>query len=394
MHNRKQPMRLQVLDSIASVPREAWDALLDEAATPFVRWDFLEALEATKCASPRSGWVPRHLAAYRDGLLVAAAPAYVRTGSDGDFSRDWGWASAASRAGLAFYPKLAVTVPFTPCTGRRILVARGEDRERSVAAIAGLARDLCRREQLGSLQVLFPLAGEADELERAGLALRIDHQFHWQNDGYRTFDEFLARFRSKDRNAIKREMRAPAEQGIEIRTVRGEELRARSAEVAREAHALHRATIDKLMWGRGWLNQAFYERVFSRLPEHVEMVEARKDGRLVAGAFNVVSTDRLFGRYWGSFEDHPFLHFNVCLYHSIRDCIARGLRAFEGGAGGEHKLSRGFLPAETFSAHAFSDPRLDRAMREALGTELDERRAALAQWLSESPILKPAAEAR
>jgi len=387
-------MRLQVLDSIASVPREAWDALLDEAATPFVRWDFLEALEATKCASPRSGWVPRHLAAYRDGQLVAAAPAYVRTGSDGDFSRDWGWASAASRAGLSYYPKLAVTVPFTPCTGRRILVARGEDRERSVAAIAGLARDLCRREQLGSLQVLFPLAGEADELERAGLALRIDHQFHWQNDGYRTFDEFLARFRSKDRNAIKREMRAPAEQGIEIRTVRGEELRARSAEVAREAHALHRATIDKLMWGRGWLNQAFYERVFSRLPEHVEMVEARKDGRLVAGAFNVVSTDRLFGRYWGAFEEHPFLHFNVCLYHSIRDCIARGLRAFEGGAGGEHKLSRGFLPAETFSAHAFSDPRLDRAMREALGTELDERRTALAQWLSESPILKPAAEAR
>jgi predicted N-acyltransferase len=394
MHNRKQPMRLQVLDSIASVTREAWDALLDEAATPFVRWDFLEALEATKCAAPRSGWVPRHLVAYRDGQLVAAAPAYVRTGSDGDFARDWGWASAASRAGLAYYPKLAITVPFTPCSGRRILVARGEDRERSVAAIAGLARDLCRREHLGSLQVLFPLAEEADELERAGLALRIDHQFHWQNDGYRTFDEFLARFRSKDRNAIKREMRAPAEQGIEIRTVRGEELRARSAEVAREAHALHRSTIDKLMWGRGWLNEAFYERIFSRLHEHVEMVEARKDGRLVAGAFNVVSTDRLFGRYWGAFEEYPFLHFNVCLYHSVQDCIARGLRAFEGGAGGEHKLSRGFLPAETFSAHAFSDPRLDRAMREALSAELDERRSALARWLAESPILKPQAEAR
>ena len=387
-------MRLQVLDSIASVPREAWDALLDEAATPFVRWDFLEALEATRCASPRSGWVPRHLALYRDGQLVAAAPAYVRTGSDGDFSRDWGWASAASRAGLAYYPKLSVTVPFTPCTGRRVLVARGEDRERSVEAIAGLARDLCRRERLASLQVLFPLAEEAEELERAGLALRIDHQFHWRNEGYRSFDEFLARFRSKDRNAIKREMRAPAEQGIEIRTVRGEELRARSAQLAREAHSLHRATIDKLMWGRGWLNQAFYERVFSRLHEHVEMVEARKDGRLVAGAFNVASRDRLFGRYWGAFEEHRFLHFNVCLYHSVRECIARGLRAFEGGAGGEHKLSRGFLPAETFSAHSFSDPRLDRAMREALRAETEERRSALARWLSESPILKPQAEAR
>jgi len=387
-------MRLQVLDSIASVPREAWDALLDEAATPFVRWDFLEALESTRCASPRSDWVPRHLAAWRDGQLVACAPAYVRRGSDGDFSRDWGWASAASRAGLAYYPKLSMTVPFTPCTGRRILVAPGENRERSVAAIVGLARDLCRRERLGSLQFLFPLAGEAEELEKAGLALRVDHQFHWQNEGYRTFDEFLARFRSKDRNAIKREMRAPAEQGIEIRTVRGEKLRARSGELAREAHALHRSTIDKLMWGRGWLNQAFYERVFSRLPEHVEMVEARKDGRLVAGAFNVASKDRLFGRYWGAFEEHPFLHFNVCLYHSIRDCIERGLCAFEGGAGGEHKLSRGFLPAEVWSTHAFSDVRLDRAMREAFRAELDERREALARWLAQSPILKPQAEAR
>ena len=181
-------MRLQVLDSIASLPREAWDALLDEAATPFVRWDFLEALESTRCASPRSDWVPRHLAAWRDGQLVACAPAYVRRGSDGDFSRDWGWASAASRAGLAYYPKLSMTVPFTPCTGRRILVAPGENRERSVAAIVGLARDLCRRERLGSLQFLFPLAGEAEELEKAGLALRVDHQFHWQNEGYRTFE--------------------------------------------------------------------------------------------------------------------------------------------------------------------------------------------------------------
>jgi len=387
-------MRLQVLDSISSVPRQAWDGLLDEAATPFVRWDFLEALEATRCASLRTGWFPRHLAAFRDGQLVAAAPAYAKSGSDGDFSRDWGWASAASRAGLAYYPKLSITVPFTPCSGRRILVAPGEDRDRSVAAILGLARDLCRRERLGSLQVLFPLRDEAEELERAGLALRVDHQFHWQNDGYRTFEEFLARFRSKDRNAIKREMRAPAEQGIEIRTVRGEELEARATGLAREAYALHRSTIDKLMWGRGWLNQAFYERVFSRLPEHVEMVEARKEGRLVAGAFNVASRDRLFGRYWGAFEEHPFLHFNVCLYHSVRDCIDRGLVAFEGGAGGEHKLSRGFLPAETFSAHAFSDARLDRAMREALRAELDERRSALAHWLAQSPILKPQAEAR
>jgi uncharacterized protein len=385
--------KLQVLDSIADVPREAWDALLDAEATPFVRWDFLEALEAAKCVGERAGWIPRHLAAFRDGQLAAAAPAYLKNGSDGDFSRDWGWAAAALRAGLAFHPKLCITVPFTPCTGRRVLVAPGEDRSAAVERILDLARDLCRKERLGTLQILFPLASEAGELEEKGLALRVDHQFHWRNEGYRSFDDFLARFRSKDRNAIRRERRAPLEQGIEIRTVRGDELRARARELSRDAYALHRATIDKLMWGRGWLNQRFYELVFARMPEHVELVEARRDGKLVAGAFNVASKDRLFGRYWGAFEDHPFLHFNVCLYHSVEDCIGRGLQAFEGGAGGEHKLSRGFLPAETWSAHAFGDPRLDRAMRDALRVETGERRAALARWLAESPILKARPEA-
>ncbi|HEY6050891.1 MAG TPA: GNAT family N-acetyltransferase, partial [Thermoanaerobaculia bacterium] len=229
---------------------------------------------------------------------------------------------------------------------------------------------------------------------QAGLALRVGHQFHWRNDGYRSFDDFLSRFRSKDRNSIRRELRGPAEQGIVIRTVRGEELAAASREYARAAYALHRSTIEKLMWGRGWLNQGLYELVFARMPEHVELVEARRAGALVAGAFNVASRDRLYGRYWGCFEEHPFLHFNVCLYHSIEDCIRRGLRAFEGGAGGEHKLSRGFLPAETWSAHAFADARLDRAMRDALRAETAERRASLQRWLSQSPILKPPPEAR
>jgi predicted N-acyltransferase len=269
-----------------------------------------------------------------------------------------------------------------------MLVAPSEDRAAAVRAIVEGARALLRREDVATLQVLFPLEEEARELGEAGLALRVGHQFHWRNDGYRTFDDFLARFRSKDRNAIRREMRAPKEQGIALRTVRGDELARTARERARAAYALHRSTIEKLMWGRGWLNQQFYEQIFTRMAEHVELVEARRDGALVAGAFNVASRDRLFGRYWGCFEEHPFLHFNVCLYHSIDDCIRRGLAAFEGGAGGEHKLSRGFLPAETWSAHAFADARLDRAMREALRVETAERRAALQRWLAESPIFK------
>src|SRR5207302_6867807 len=238
--------------------------------------------------------------------------------------------------------------------------------------------------------VLFPLEEDARELGEAGLSLRMGFQFHWRNDGYRTPEDFLARFRSKDRNAIKRERRAPAEQGIAIRTVRGEELSRAPREWARAAYELHSSTVQKLMWGRGWLNRAFYDLIFGRMPEAIEVVEARKGGRLVAGAFNVTSGKRLYGRYWGCFEEHPFLHFNVCLYHSIDECIRRGVEAFEGGAGGDHKLSRGFLPSETWSAHAFLDARLDREMRDALAAETGERRRALQRWTVESPIFKPA----
>src|SRR5437870_2640269 len=224
----------------------------------------------------------------------------------------------------------------------------------------------------------------------AGLSLRMGFQFHWRNEGYRTPEDFLARFRSKDRNAIKRERRAPQEQGIAIRTVRGDELSKAPREWAKAVHELHSSTVRKLMWGRGWLNRAFYDLVFERMPDALEVVEARRDGKRIAGAFNVAGGNRLYGRYWGSFEDHPFLHFNVCLYHSIDECIRRGVAAFEGGAGGDHKLSRGFLPSETWSAHAFLDARLDDAMRRALAAETEERKGALRRWCDQSPILKPA----
>jgi predicted N-acyltransferase len=380
----------QVLSGLAEVSREDWDGLLDPAATPFLRWDWIESMERSRCASDRTGWSARHLALFRRGRLIAAAPAWVKDDSDGDFARDWDWATAATRAGLPYYPKLCVTVPFTPCAGHRILVAPGEDRDEAVRRIVEGAREVCRRESIPTLQVLFPLESEARELAEAGLSTRVGFQFHWHNDGYRSMDEFLARFRSKDRNVIKRERRAPAEQGIALRTVRGEELSRAPREWAKAVHDLHSSTVRKLMWGRAWLNRAFYDLVFERMPDALEVVEARRDGRLIAGAFNVAGGNRLYGRYWGCFEEHPFLHFNVCLYHSIEECIRRGVQAFEGGAGGEHKLSRGFLPAETFSAHAFLDARLDAAMRRALSAETDERRRSLRRWYAESPIFKSA----
>jgi predicted N-acyltransferase len=360
-----------------------WDDLLSPRSTPFMRHAWLSALEKSGCAARRAGWEPRHLIIYRGGKVIAAAPAYLKDDSDGDFARDWDLASSAAGGRFEYYPKLAFTVPFTPCTGERVLVAPGEDRGECVRRIVHAAQKLCADQGWPTWQVLFPDEASARELESAGLALRVSFQFHWRNEGYRSMADFLARFNSKRRHMLKREMAAAEQQGITIRTVRNPD-----ASWAKKAHALHRSTVDKLMWGRRWLNEKFYQLVFAAMPESVEVVAAEKDGELVAGAFNVSSGERLYGRYWGTFEEHPFLHFNVCYYHSIAECIARGVQVFEGGAGGEHKLSRGFLPSLTYTAHGFLDARLDKGVRRHLAAETPARTENVERFVRESPIFK------
>jgi predicted N-acyltransferase len=386
MNSRVTGLTLSILDAISEVPAAAWDALLahePDRASPFVRHAFLAAAEESGCATARHGWRPRHLVLRRGREVVAAAPAYARQSSDGDFGRDWEWAAAAGRARLPYYPKLVLGVPFTPATGRRLLVASGEDRAALGRALLEGARALCADEGIHGVHVLFPGAEEAQELAAAGFALRVDFQYHWTNDGYRGPEEFLARFPSKRRNTIKRERAAPGAQGIAIRTVRGEELAQDPAGWAQACFALHRATTDRMDWGMRFVNRAFYERVMRGLPDAVEVVEARRAGELVAMAFNLASPAVLYGRYWGCGEDHPFLHFNVALYHSIDECIRRGVQRFEGGAGGEHKLSRGFEPAETWSAHLFLERRLDEAIRRHLEAERADRLGAVARWRGE-----------
>jgi predicted N-acyltransferase len=375
--------RLRVLSAISQVEPAAWDRLwAHEAAraSPFLRHAFLEAAERSGAASPAAGWTPRHLTLWRGGTLVAGAPAFARDRSDGDFGRDWEWAGAARAAGLAYYPKLVVGVPFTPAAGRRLLAAAGEDRAACGRAIAAGALELCREEGFRSLHVLFPGEEEAGEWEALGLAVRVDFQYHWANRGYATFDDFLARFSSKRRNAIRRERAAPAQQGIAIRTVRGEELAQAPARWAGDVFRLHRAAVDRMAWGMRFVNRAFYQLVLEGMADAVEVVEARREGKLEGAAFNLASASRLYGRYWGCAEEYPFLHFNVCLYHSVEECIRRGISAFEGGAGGDHKLRRGFEPALTFSAHRFLDPRFDAAVQGHLARESRERRAALERW--------------
>lgn len=376
-------LRARVVDHLTEIPQSAWDALLDDRATPFMRWHLLEALESTGCAVVERGWYPQHLTLWRGSDLVAAAPAYVKADSAGDFSRDWQWSALTARAGIPYYPKLVVTVPFTPAGGRRVLVAPGEDRAECTRILMRVALELARRTGISSVHVLYHDPDEHDALQAAGMAHRTLFQFHWHNRGYECIDDWLATMRSKRRNQIKRERREPASQGIAIRTVLGSEMAQDPDRWSKLVFALYRDTIDRHMWTAPYLTRAFYRAAMTTFADAIEFVEATREGEVVAGAFNVNSGKELFGRYWGCHEQHKFLHFNVCLYHSVERCIANGVQRFEGGAGGHHKLKRGFEPAFVHSHHKFVDPRLDRGMARILAMEQQSKEQELARYRSE-----------
>ncbi|RKH00148.1 N-acetyltransferase [Corallococcus sp. CA053C] len=375
------PTTLRLLTSITDVPQLAWDALVDAGSTPFLEWAFLAALEESGSVVPERGWHPRHLTLWRGSRLVAAAPAYLKDDSQGEFVFDAAWATAAERAGLRYYPKLVLAVPFTPVTGRRVLVAPGEDRPTREAELYGAALEYARAEGLSSVHVLFPTPEELPVLEAQGYAVRLGVQYQWTNAGYRTFDDFLGRFHSKRRHQLKRELRAPQAQGITLRTLRGDALEELDAA---DAWRLYVSTVDRYPWGVRSLTPDFFARLLGRFRHRCEFVEARREGRRVAGAFNFTGPRTLFGRYWGALEAHPFLHFNVCLYHPVEDCIARGLERFEPGTGGEHKLTRGFEPHLTYSAHLFLHPGLDRAVRGFLAHERAAVESGLPLWWAET----------
>ncbi len=375
------PPQLRVHRSIAEIPRAAWDALVSPEGVPFLEWGWLAALEESATASPERGWRPLHLALWEGHRLVAAAPAWLKNDSDGEFVFDGSWASGAERLGIRYYPKLVLAVPFTPASGARLLTAPGEDRRARVSQLVQGALEMARSEGLSSVHVLFCSEEEATLLEELGFAHRLGVQYQWHNAGYRSFDDFLGRFRSKRRNQILRERRAPSEQGITLRTVRGDAL---SSVDPGELYRLYSTTVDKHPFGHRALTPAFFEIILERFSDRIELVEARRSGRLIGGGFNLASPDVLYGRYWGCFEEHPWLHFNVCLYHPVEDCIARGLRRFEPGAGGEHKLVRGFEPTLTHSAHWVFNGRLDRAIRQFVLNEAEAIQQGLPRWYEET----------
>jgi predicted N-acyltransferase len=358
-------LEIRVHTSIRDIPAAEWDSLDGARTAPFLTHTWLEALESTGCVGAEAGWLPHHLSFWEGGRLVGAAPAYLKENSEGEFVFDWSWAGAAERAGIPYYPKLVVAVPFTPATGPRLLVAEPASRSALVRTLAEVLKKLVAAERISGAHVLFPPEEEVSVLVDGGLAHRMGIQFHWLNHGYATFDDYLGRFSSKRRNQIKRERKEMDKQGIVLSTARG---RIAPADID-VMYGFYLATVEKFTWGRQYLNRAFFEEVCDRLAGKIEIVLAREGGRVIGGAFNLVGETTLFGRYWGATEERPFLHFNVCFYHSIEECIERGLARFEPGAGGQHKLVRGFEPTITHSAHHLAHRGLDRAVREFLERE-------------------------
>jgi predicted N-acyltransferase len=351
---------------VREIPRATWDALAGDDASPFVEWTWLDCLEEAGCVGAGTGWSPCHLTLWDAEALVAAAPAYVKTNSEGEFIFDWAWADASHRMGIPYYPKLLVGVPFTPVTGQRLLVAAGRERAAITAIFAEILRTISREGGLSSAHVLFLPAADVPAWTAAGMLPRKSLQYHFSNPGYEDFEDFLRTLPSKKRTQIRRERAQPARDGITIETL---DPGALTPDVAATMHDLYTTTVDRFMWGRRYLNRAFFELVAARFAPRLAWVVARERGAVVAGAFNVEKGQRLYGRYWGTFVDRPFLHFNVCYYHGIDRVIARGLEAFEPGAGGEHKRVRGFAPRVMSSVHHLESARLRRLVEPFLARE-------------------------
>jgi predicted N-acyltransferase len=356
---------LRVVHALRDVPRAAWDALVGDGS-PFLEWDWLTALEDSGAATPGTGWLPRHLTLWDGERLAGACPLYVKGHSLGEFVFDQSWASAAARAGIGYYPKLLVAVPFTPVSGARFLAADGVARAGVAATLAAALETICREERLSSAHVNFCLPDEVEALAARGWQRRTGCQYHWTNGGFASFDDYLESLRSKRRNQVRRERRAVAEEGVEITAYTGDEI---PDALFPTMYALYRATVDRLPWGQRYLGRTFFALAAERLRHRLCFVVARHEGKIVAGTFNVRKGDALYGRYWGAKREIRHLHFNVCYYAAIEYCIAHGLRRFEPGAGGEFKVLRGFDATPTQSMHWIRDPRLADAVRTFLARE-------------------------
>ncbi len=401
-------LRIRIAPSLTEVPAAAWDAcaipavnasredhLSSELSTsinpynPFISHSFLHSLEQSVSVGGGSGWQPRHLLAEdASGRLLGCAPCYVKSHSQGEYVFDAGWADAYERAGGDYYPKLQVAVPFTPVTGPRLLVRPGPQAAIIRGALGDALSEITTASELSSAHVTFLTEAESCLLGARGYLQRTDQQFHWHNQDYATFEDFLSALSSRKRKAIRRERKEALAAGIEVVQLTGSDL----TEDVWDAFFRFYMDTGSRKWGRPYLTRAFFSIVGATMPDKILLVMARRDGRWIAGAINFIGGDALYGRNWGAVEHHPFLHFELCYYQAIDYAIAHKLARVEAGAQGEHKLARGYLPQTTYSAHFIAHPGLRRAVADYLARERAYIQAAGEELAAAAPFRKDLAE--
>jgi hypothetical protein len=366
---------------IAEIGKDAWEACAaapDYQANPFVAYDFLDIAEESGCASPRTGWAPQHLAVRDEtGAVAAVAPVYLKSHSQAEYVFDHSWADAYERAGGRYYPKLIVAAPFSPVTGPRLLVRPDVDRALGQRMLLSGAITLCDKMDVSTVGVNFPTEEEWRFMGGEGLLLRQNQQYHWLNAGYATFEDFLGALSSGRRKTIRRERRE-AVADLEIHALTGRDLR----EEHWDAFFGFYMDTGARKWGRPYLNRLFFSLLGERMADRVLLLLAKRGGRWIAGALNLIGGDCLFGRNWGCIEDVPFLHFELCYYQAIEWAIDHGLARVEAGAQGQHKIARGYLPTAVYSAHYIADPMLANAVARFLEEERREVQGQM-DWLAE-----------
>ncbi len=362
----RRAVQARILHGIDEVDAEVWDSCSRHFTyNPFLTHKFLHALEVSNSVGARAGWQPFHLLVEtEDQEVIGAVPAYLKSHSQGEYVFDYSWADAWHRAGGDYYPKMQVSVPFTPATGPRLLTRSGTKEDEEL--LLGACMQVAQQVKVSSIHMTFMLEEQWQRAAEMGFLQRMDQQFHWHNGNYATFDAFLDDLASKKRKNIRRERRDALANGIEIEWVTGSDLT--------EAHwdAFYQFYIDtgSRKWGSPYLTRQFFSEISASMPEDVLLILARRDGRYIAGAINFIGGDTLFGRNWGCVEDHRFLHFEVCYYQAIEFAIAHGLKKVEAGAQGSHKVARGYLPQATYSAHWIADANF----RDAVSRFLDDER--------------------
>ena len=371
-------LQVQLVQGIGQIDAQLWDACVGPDQ-PFLSHAFLSALEDSGSASQRTGWLPLHLVVEAGGELIGCAPMYLKSHSYGEYVFDWGWANAYERAGGTYYPKLQVSVPFTPVPGPRLLL-RPEVGAPARGMLAHALVSAAEQLNVSSLHVTFCREDEWDTLGNAGLLKRQGVQYHWHNRGYGTFDDFLGTLKSSKRKTIRKERARVGEQGLSIEVLTGDTL---TPDIWEAFYPFYLSTVDK-RWGSAYLTKRFFARLGETMPERVVLMMARHGGRYVAGALNLLGADTLYGRVWGCRREFEFLHFEACYYQAIEFAIRHGLARVEAGAQGPHKLQRGYEPVATYSAHWIRDPGLRDAVerflvqeRREMASEMGHLRAGL-----------------